>query len=185
MKCITVLRNKAGTDLTFHAKTQMGEDCQDYVLLACAAASREGSCDLGTIQARKKVFKQGKKAWWDGPLPLSLGDVLLVSPAPWQRRSPSRPCQPGMRCSPWAGDPALCPPSQGSCFCSLPPAQGNSWVASGIMGVLLSSCPYPLLFFKTLSSFLAASVLPFPLYCICLCHGCLPEGNGLLSWLLL
>lgn len=81
-----------------------------------------------------------------------------------------QPCYPSTSCSPCAGDPALCPPSQVTWFCSLPPSQGNSWVASDMMGMLLSSCPTTSSpFFKALSCVLAASVLPFPLYCTCLC----------------
>lgn len=107
----------------------------------------------GRAHVTREAFKQGKTTWWDGPFPLNPGDLLLVTPTRLQRRSCSRPCSPSTRCSPWAGDPALCPPNLVTWFCSLPPSQANSWVPSNVMEVLLSSCPTTSSpFFKALES---------------------------------
>lgn len=57
VKWITVFINKADSDsdLAFHAKTQTGKDCQDCVLLACTAISREGLMWLGNLLSKEKT----------------------------------------------------------------------------------------------------------------------------------
>lgn len=156
MKWITVFRNKAGSDLAFHAKTLMGKDGMSW--------------DARTMCFLPVLPLQGGLMWLRCILSKLKRLGGMVSPfKPWsspcQRRSCSRPCWPSSRC----------PPSQVTWFCSLPPSQAHSWVPSDVMGVLLNSCPttsFP--FFEYLCCLLAASVLPF-LFCTYLCHWWIDE----------